>query len=576
MCRRAIAAVPKTLPVSGTLTLNASATNQGNSALNNLPLTISIVDPQQGTVLQRFNQTSSLAVAGSAPFNTNWITQGTVGTTYYAVLTATIGTGATAKTLTLAVDTFELTLKLDADVTLKATKPPLAALVLVDPGESARGLSRINASLASLNYAVTLVSTRQDFANGVRTGAYQLYLLLATQAVSDATTLRLLREAVHRGEGVLTANGAADVPDVLAQISGLTAGTLPVVNAQSMDVLDSGPGGAATLAFDPPLSSRIVAPVSAQTQAVLTGRLPSAPDHGALSDELASAGRIDIGYLGSDTGTNGSRLSLASMGRIRNADGSDKYTAWRVRNSGDSARNIVLSAVAGGYAPALTITGHTDTFVSSPIVASTADHRLVEATQTLQTVAALSNAFTDARQVDIGDNPGAIALWANQIGVIDVLDWTGSQHQVHGAVHSNSDIRLAGAQNLIDGPVHYVTTFTNSGNQNTFTFQPRPVDVQPLPTLLDLGDFKPSGSVASATGAQYVDASAECSSSHHGWQRNASQLPLASGVYWIPCDVHITGGSGTVSNVTLVSSGAMQIDGAKATFPSFLSGCAVC
>ena len=495
----AIAAVPKALPVGGTLTLNASATNHGNSALNNLPLTISIVDPQQETVLRQFNQTSSLAVAGSIPFNTTWITQGTVGTTYYAVLAATIGSGATAKPLILAVDTFELTLKLDADVTLKATKPPLAALVLVDPTKSTTELSRINASLASLNYAVTLASTADDFANGVRTGGYQVYLLLATQVAPDATTLRLLREAVHRGEGVLMANGATDLPDALAQISGLTAGPLPVINAQSMGILDSAPGGAASLAFDPPLPGRIVAPVSAQTQAVLTGRLPSAPDHGALSDELASAGRIDIGYFGGDAGTNGSHLSLASTGRIRNPDGTDAYTAWRVRNSGNAARNIVLSSVAGGYAPALTITGHTDTFVASPIVTGTADHRLVEATQTIQTVAALSSAFTDTRQVDVGDNPGVIALWANQIGMIDVLDWTGSQHQVHGAVHSNSDIRFAGAQNLIDGPVHYVTTFTNSGNQNTFTFQPRPVDVQPLPTLLDLDDFKPGGSVASAT-----------------------------------------------------------------------------
>jgi hypothetical protein len=216
-------------------------------------LMISIIDPQQETVLQQFNQASSLPVAGSVPFNTNWITQGNVGTTYYAVLTATIGTGATAKMLTLAVDTFELTLKLDADVTLKATKPPLAALVLVDPNEPTAELGRINASLASLSYAVTLVSTTQDFANGIRTGAYQVYLLLATQVVPDATTLRLLREAVHRGEGVLTANGVADLPDALAQISGITAGHLPIINAQSMDVMDSAPGGAANLTFDPPL-----------------------------------------------------------------------------------------------------------------------------------------------------------------------------------------------------------------------------------------------------------------------------------------------------------------------------------
>jgi len=139
-------------------------------------------------------------------------------------------------------------------------------------------------------------------------------------------------------------------------------------------------------------------------------------------------------------------------------------------------------------------------------------------------------------------------------------------------VHSNSDIRLAGAQNVIDGPVHYVTWFTNSGNQNTFTFVPRQVATQPLPTLLDLDDFKPGGSIAGAVGSHYIDATAECASSNHGWQRNASQMPLSSGVYWIPCDVHISGGNGTLSKVTIISTGAMQIDGVKGVFQPFYQG----
>jgi hypothetical protein len=568
-----IAAVPRSLPVGGTLTLNAAATNHGNSALNDLPLTITIFDPDRGTVMQRFNQTSTLAIAGTVPFDTTWVTQGTIGTTYYAVLSAVIGSGANAKTLTLAVDTFALTLKLDADVVLKTTKPPLAALVLINPNTNADEIEQVRTSLAALDYVATFVSTATDFAGGVRTGAYQLYLLLATQIAPDTMTLRLLREAVHRGEGVLSANAVAELPEALAQITGLAASiTLPIIGAQSIDVLISAPGGAAQVAFESALPSRIVVPQLAQTQAVLTGRLPSTPDRGALSAELAAVGRIDIGYFGSDVGTNGSHLSLASMGRMRNPDGSDEYTVWRIRNSGDTVRNVVLSSASGGYGPALTITSHVDEFVASPIVNGTADHRLVEATQTIQTVPATTSAFTDARQVDVGDNPGAIALWANQIGTIDVLDWTGSQHVVHGAVHSNSDIRLAGAQNLIDGPVHYVSTFINSGNQNAFTFEPRPVEMQPLPTLLDLDDFKPGGRLATALGTQYIDASGECAASHHGWQRNSSQMPIASGLYWIPCDVHISGGNNMISNVTLVSSGAMQIDGVKSIFQPFYEG----
>jgi hypothetical protein len=238
---------------------------------------------------------------------------------------------------------------------------------------------------------------------------------------------------------------------------------LPAINAQSIDALNSAPGGVAHVALDPSLASRIAAPEIAQTQAVLTGRLPNTPDQGTLTDELAALGRVDIGYFGDDAGANDSKLSLASMGRLRDSGGSDTDTVWRVRNSGGTPRNVTLASVSTGYSQSLTITSHTDAFIASPIVAGSADHRLVEATRTIQTAAALTSVFSDTRLVDVGDNPGAIALWGNHIGATDVLDWTGSQHVVHGAVHSNSDIRLAGAQNAIDGPLHYVTSFTNSG-----------------------------------------------------------------------------------------------------------------
>ena len=568
-----IAAVPKSLRLGLPVALNATATNNGNSALTDLPLTISIIDPDNGTVLQKFDQTSTIAIGATVPFCPTWVTKGTPSKTYYAVLTAAVGSGATAKTLTLAVDTFEVTLKLDVDLTLKATKPPLAALVLVDPDVPAGESGQVTTALMAQNYAATLVSTPEDFAAGVRSGAYQLNLLLAAHVSPDATTLRLLCEAVHRGEGVLSANGAAELPDALAQITGLGASNgLPVINAQSIDVLNSTPGGVAHVDLDPAWSSRIVVPQLAQTQAVLTGRLPSVPEQGKLANEVAALGRIDIGYYGYDAGTNNTQLSLTSLGRIRDAEGNDAFTVWRIRNSGDTPRNVSLASVDGDYLLPLTVTSHTDTFLASPVVAGTAQHQLIEATQTIQTASALTSVFSDSRHVDVGDNPGAIALWANEIGMTDVLDWTGSQHVVHGAVHSNSDIRLAGAQNLIDGPVHYVTTFTNSGSQNAFTFQPRQVGTQPLPTLLNLDDFEPGGPVATALGPHYIDASAECATSHHGWQRNASQMPIASGVYWIPCDVHISGGNGTVSNVTLVSTGAMQIDGVKGVFQPFYEG----
>lgn len=566
-----IGATPKTLPVGATLALDASATNQGNSAFANLPLAITLVDPDTGEVMQRFDQVSNVGVGASVPFTASWVTRGRVGTTYLAVLSATVGSGANAHEMTLAVDTYQLLLSLDADVVLAAAPPQKAALALVDPGMPAAQGTRIAAQLGTLGYAVTFATTPADFAAGVRSGAYRLYLLLATQVEADATTLRLVREGVHRGDGLLVANGKARLPDALAQASGLAASdALAPINAASLDVLATAPGGAAHATFAPTLASRIVVPQAAQVLAELTGRLPLTPEQGRLSDELAVHGRVDIGYYGSDAGTGNTRLSLAGLGRIRNADGSDHYTAWRIRNSGATTRNVVLASVAGGYSANIAVSAHTDTYVASLVVAGSADHRLSEGAQAIQTAASPATVFSDARIVDVGDNPGAIALWANATGNDTALEWSGSQHESHGAVHSNGGIRWTGAQNTVDGPVHYVTTFANSGSQNTFSVPPRAVSPQPLPQLTNLDDFRPGGPVQAALGGAYLDQSAECARSHR-WQRNGSSIVLPPGVYWIPCDVKLAGSSFS-GTVTLVSTGSIQFSGSSATFDPYYQG----
>ena len=567
-----IAATPKSLPVGATLTLTAAASNHGNAALTNLPLTITIVDPSTGTALQQFSQTSTVATGSTVPFNTSWITQGQTGVTYQAVLTATVGSGSSAKTLTLATDTFQLTIHLDATVTLSVGSPSLAALVLIDPSAVSGPMpARVTAALTALNYATTIVSTAQDFAGGVRSGAYQAYLLLGTQTQPDATTQRLLLEAVHRGEGLLSANGASTLPPSLAQALGLAASTtLPVINAQSIDIASTAPGGAAHVTLSPSLASRIVVPTTAQTQATLTGRLPSVPDQGTLSSEVAAQGRVDLGYYGSDAGTNGTHLALTSMGRLLNPDGTAAYTVWRIRNSGTAAASLTLAATDGTYRLAFTSPSQTDTYLASPDVAGTAAHQLVQGSQTIDTQTALTTTFGDTTPVEVGDNPGAIALWANRIGSTGVFAWSGAQHTLHGAIHSNSDLTLSGAQNLLDGPVHYVTAFSNSGSQNTFTFPPRQVATQPLPTLTNLNDYAPGGKVQQQAGANYYDETSECASKKT-WSRHPNDMPLATGVYWIPCDVHLTG-KGAGGTVTLVSTGEIAIDGSSGSFQPYYQG----
>src|SRR6185312_5202573 len=62
----------------------------------------------------------------------------------------------------------------------------------------------------------------------------------------------------------------------------------------------------------------------------------------------------------------------------------------------------------------------------------------------------------------------------------------------------------------------------------------------------------------------------ECLSAH-GFKRNTNQFPLASGVYWIPCDVQLNGSS-PAGNVTLVSTGSIQISGSRGTFTPYYNG----
>ncbi len=103
-----IAALPKIVRPGETLTRNAVTSNRGNGPLNGLPLSMYIADPDLGTVITQVAQTSNPAVGGNVPFNTIWQAQGRVGATYPAILTATIGSGAVSKGVTLAKDTFPL------------------------------------------------------------------------------------------------------------------------------------------------------------------------------------------------------------------------------------------------------------------------------------------------------------------------------------------------------------------------------------------------------------------------------------------------------------------------------------
>jgi sugar lactone lactonase YvrE len=565
----ALSADPVDVTAGTPVQLDGAATNRGNADMHAVPLTLALVDPVQGNVLWSWDTTADIAVDATVPVVQAWPTDGVVEGTYVALLRAHAG----GQDRVLAQTTVHVSappIHLDASVTM-AAQPRLSALVLVDPAAVPADRNRVALALDALGYSTAFATTADEFDAGLRSGAHRAYLLLAPSVALAPTTERLLREAVHRGDGLVVGDGRAALSEALAQTNGLAPGNaLTPIDLAKLVIAPDAPGGAATLVATPPLPARTVAATTATVLAELQGRYGNAATTGTLAQAVADRLRVDVFYGGSDAGTNGSHLSLASVGRLHDAQGHDRYTVWRIRNSGASARTLSLASAGDTWSLPLVVSAQVDAFVASPVVAGSAEHRLLENGISIESATAVASVFDDARIVDIGDNPGAIALWANS-GTIDYgLEWTGSQHQSYGAIHANSGMRIAGAQNLIDGPVHYVTRFDNSGSQNTFTSTPRAVTPQPLPQLIDLDDYRPGGAVQAALGAAYLDQSAECASKHR-WQRSGSQVSLAPGVYWIPCDVKING-SRASGTVTLVSTGSIELNGSSATFEPYYRG----
>jgi len=565
----ALSADPVDVTAGTPVQLDGAATNHGNADMHAVPLTLSLVDPQQGGVLWSWNTTADIAAGATVPVTQPWPTDGVAEGTYAALLIAHVG-GQDRVLAQTTVHVSAPAVHLDATVAVTA-HPQLSALVLIDPSAAPADRDRIHAALDALGYATAFASTASDFDAGLRSGMHRAYLLLAPSIALDPSTERLLREAVHRGDGLVVGDGRAELSEALAQTNGLAPiNALTPIDIATLAIAPDAPGGAATLTATPPLPARTVATTTATVLAELQGRYGNTATTGTLAQAVADRLRVDLYYAGSDAGTNGSHLSLASVGRVRDAQAHDRYTVWRIRNSGTTTRTLSLASADGTWSLPLIVTAHADAFVASPVVAGSADHRLLEGGAQIQAAPALASVFTDTRIVDIGDNPGAIALWANSTSAVNAFEWTGSQHVSYGAIHSNSGMTWAGSLNTINGPVNYVTSFQNAGSQNTFSVTPRVVTPQPLPQLVDLDDFRPGGPVQAALGAAYLDQSAECTNKHK-WQRNGSGVVLPAGVYWIPCDVKLAGSSFS-GNVTIVATGTIQLSGSSATFAPYYRG----
>ncbi len=187
-------AMPKPVPFRDPITFNAAVNNLGNADIAALGAKITIVDPAE-RVLAEFPVTLTVTRGQSAALSFTWPANATVGATYVAVLTATVGTA----TLTLAQDAFTV-----APPLTRVTGTLAAIPKQVRQGDAvALNLAVTNVgfgAIMGLPLSVTVVnSTTQQgmtqFADGANVGLQSIYQKVfswpATGAVGTSYTATL-------------------------------------------------------------------------------------------------------------------------------------------------------------------------------------------------------------------------------------------------------------------------------------------------------------------------------------------------------------------------------------------------
>ena len=152
---------------------------------------------------------------------------------------------------------------------------------------------------------------------------------------------------------------------------------------------------------------------------------------------------------------------------------------------------------------------------------------------------------------------GGIALWADRDAGSGGLVWSASSTVAQGLVHSNRDLRVSGSKNSLLAGTEHGRQLRVTGSKNVIDPPATKVAPSGLPVTFDIADYRPGGAAAQAAGADYIDGTAECASNGTwGWHSNKAQIP--TGLYYVPCDVVISGARITGS-FTLVTEGTIDI-----------------
>lgn len=262
-----ITALPKIVPQTDPVILDGSISNLGNADITALPVTVSIVNPATQQVMTQWTYTAN--VVRGQPFQTaiSWDTDPTtVGSTYVAVLTATVG----GKQITLGQDTFTVTdppVKLDVTQSTvrenrvlvwlacaaeeikteegrkttdgkKATDNKSRSLTSDDDKKRPKPVPQciqtrtafLQGLLTSYNVPYLITSNRDDFRKAFRDGRYNVYWISgavkaeAGKGKADKEEdgiLKEVREAVYRGDSLILDGDQSEYSEALQEAAGV-------------------------------------------------------------------------------------------------------------------------------------------------------------------------------------------------------------------------------------------------------------------------------------------------------------------------------------------------------------------
>ena len=159
---------------------------------------------------------------------------------------------------------------------------------------------------------------------------------------------------------------------------------------------------------------------------------------------------------------------------------------------------------------------------------------------------------------------GGIAVWANSQNGKKIVEWSSSRSSISGGLHSNGDILIEGADNVINGVVEYNTTFTDAGQNNQYDSLNQAAP-SPRPLTYAMADYRPGGAAASE---------AILAGQYHlvlGNLEVKAPEELSDGLYYVMGDIKLQGDH-LRRSVTLVAEGKIELKGVGQELIAYTDG----